>query len=85
MKNDGVLPLSEASGRVLLTGPFVDDGDALLGTWVLDGRGEEVVTPADALRARFGEAEGTATASASTSSTAATATRSSRSRGPTRP
>ncbi|WP_377639153.1 glycoside hydrolase family 3 N-terminal domain-containing protein [Oryzobacter terrae] len=56
--NDGVLPLSEDSGRVLLTGPFVDDGDALLGTWVLDGRGDEVVTPADALRARFGEKEG---------------------------
>ncbi|WP_392543817.1 glycoside hydrolase family 3 N-terminal domain-containing protein [Oryzobacter telluris] len=58
VKNDGVLPLTEASGRVLLSGAFVDDGDALLGTWVLDGRGEEVVTPADALRARFGEKEG---------------------------
>lgn len=58
VKNDGVLPLTEASGRVVVSGPFVDDGDALLGTWVLDGRGEEVVTPADALRARFGEKEG---------------------------
>lgn len=58
VKNDGVLPLTEASGRVLVSGSFVDDGDALLGTWVLDGRGEEVVTPADALRARFGEKEG---------------------------
>ncbi|MFQ6170888.1 glycoside hydrolase family 3 N-terminal domain-containing protein [Oryzobacter sp. R7] len=56
--NDGVLPLGGHSGRVLVTGPFVDDGDALLGTWVLDGLGEEVVTPADALRARFQEAEG---------------------------
>ena len=58
VKNDGVLPLTEESGRVLLSGPFVDDGDALLGTWVLDGRGEEVVTPADAVRARFDEEEG---------------------------
>ncbi|MER7072992.1 glycoside hydrolase family 3 N-terminal domain-containing protein [Terrabacter sp. NPDC000476] len=57
VKNDGVLPLdaSADAGSVLLTGGFVDDGDALLGTWVLDGRGEEVVTPADALRERLGD------------------------------
>lgn len=55
VKNDGVLPLGEDAGRVLVSGPFVDDGDALLGTWVLDGRGEEVATPADALRERLGE------------------------------
>src|SRR6478735_7605392 len=42
VKNDGVLPLHGSAGKVLLSGPFVDDGDALLGTWVLDGRGEEV-------------------------------------------
>ncbi|WP_083707507.1 glycoside hydrolase family 3 N-terminal domain-containing protein [Intrasporangium flavum] len=54
VKNDGVLPLGEDAGRVLLSGPFVDDGDALLGTWVLDGRGEEVATPGDALRERLG-------------------------------
>ncbi|MGG5260145.1 glycoside hydrolase family 3 N-terminal domain-containing protein [Phycicoccus avicenniae] len=60
VKNDGVLPLDPSGeGRVLLSGGFVDEGDALLGTWVLDGRGEEVVSPADALRARFGEASGT--------------------------
>lgn len=55
VSNDGVLPLREESGRILLTGPFVDEGDALLGTWVLDGRGEEVVTPAGALRSVLGE------------------------------
>ena len=55
VKNDGVLPLGDAAGRVLLSGPFVDDGDALLGTWVLDGRGEEVVTPGAALRERLGD------------------------------
>lgn len=57
VKNDGVLPLDtspEATGSVLLSGAFVDDGDALLGTWVLDGRGEEVVTPGTALRERLG-------------------------------
>lgn len=55
VKNDGVLPLGDAAGHVLLSGPFVDDGDALLGTWVLDGRGEEVVTPGAALRERLGD------------------------------
>ncbi|GAA5035346.1 glycoside hydrolase family 3 N-terminal domain-containing protein [Terrabacter aeriphilus] len=57
VKNEGVLPLdaSAEAGSVLLTGGFVDDGDALLGTWVLDGRGEEVVTPGDALRERLGD------------------------------
>jgi beta-glucosidase len=57
VKNDGVLPLdaSPDAGSVLLSGAFVDDGDALLGTWVLDGRGEEVVTPGAALRERLGD------------------------------
>src|SRR4051794_33062581 len=58
VKNDGVLPLDAspgATGSVLLSGAFVDDGDALLGTWVLDGRGEEVVTPGAALRERLGD------------------------------
>ena len=55
VKNDGVLPLTDDSGNVLLSGPFVDDGDALLGTWVLDGRGEEVITPEAALRERLGD------------------------------
>lgn len=55
VKNNGVLPLdaSPDAGSVLLSGAFVDDGDALLGTWVLDGRGEEVVTPGEALRERL--------------------------------
>ncbi|WP_330475548.1 glycoside hydrolase family 3 N-terminal domain-containing protein [Terrabacter sp. C0L_2] len=64
VKNDGVLPLDASAGSsgsagsagsVLLSGAFVDDGDALLGTWVLDGRGEEVVTPGAALRERLGD------------------------------
>ncbi|GAA2740436.1 glycoside hydrolase family 3 N-terminal domain-containing protein [Terrabacter aerolatus] len=57
VKNDGVLPLdaSPAAGSLLVSGAFVDDGDALLGTWVLDGRGEEVVTPEAALRERLGD------------------------------
>ena len=50
LKNNGLLPLHENVGKIHLAGPFVDEGDALLGTWVLDGRGEDVVTPADAFR-----------------------------------
>lgn len=52
--NDGVLPLA-AEGTVLLTGPFAHEGEALLGTWVLDGRGEDVVSPAAALGERLGD------------------------------
>ena len=54
VRNDGVLPLADA-GTVLLTGAFVHEGDALLGTWVLDGRGGDVVSPAAAFGERLGE------------------------------
>jgi len=49
----GILPLAAKPGRVLLTGPFAQEGEALLGTWTLDGRGEDVASPAAALRARI--------------------------------
>ena len=55
VKNDGVLPLDPSSGPVLLSGPFVTEGEALLGTWTLDGRGEDVVSPAEALRERLAD------------------------------
>ena len=57
VQNNGVLPLGDqGSGArtIHLVGPFVDDGDALLGTWVLDGRAADVRTPATA----FGEVLG---------------------------
>lgn len=53
--NDGLLPLHPGAGSYLLTGPFVDEGEALLGTWTLDGRGDEVVSPATAMRDRLGD------------------------------
>ncbi|MCW3158701.1 glycoside hydrolase family 3 N-terminal domain-containing protein [Micropruina sonneratiae] len=53
--NDGVLPLREDVASLHLTGPFVDDGEALLGTWVLDGRGEDVATPLAAFTELLGE------------------------------
>ncbi len=54
----GILPLADTEpGRVVLTGPFAEEGEALLGTWTLDGRGEDVASPAGAMRARLlGEA-----------------------------
>ena len=58
VKNDGVLPLDgtgPAAGSVLLSGAFVDGGEALLGTWTLDGRGDDVVSPGAALRERLGD------------------------------
>ncbi|RYB89797.1 beta-glucosidase [Nocardioides glacieisoli] len=54
VKNDGALPLAD-DASVLLTGGFVHEGDVLLGTWVLDGRAEEVVTPAAGLTERLGD------------------------------
>ena len=51
----GTLPLAASPGRVLLTGPFVDGGEALLGTWSLDGRAEDVASPASAMRDRLAQ------------------------------
>jgi len=53
LANNGTLPLAPNSGRVLLTGPFAEEGEALLGTWSLDGRGEDVASTASAIRARL--------------------------------
>ena len=53
LSNNGTLPLAPNPGRVLLTGPFVEEGEALLGTWTLDGRGEDVASPATAIRDRL--------------------------------
>ena len=53
LANNGTLPLAPDPGRVLLTGPFAEEGEALLGTWSLDGRGADVASPASAIRARL--------------------------------
>ena len=55
LSNNGVLPLPAEPGTLLLTGPFVEEGEALLGTWVLDGKGEDVVSPEAAFRERLGD------------------------------
>jgi beta-glucosidase len=52
---DGNSGTSGTAGTVLLSGAFVDEGEALLGTWTLDGRGDDVVSPGAALRERLGD------------------------------
>jgi beta-glucosidase len=54
VSNNGVLPLGPDCGTVHLSGPLAEEGEALLGTWTLDGRGEDVVSPAAAFRERLG-------------------------------
>jgi beta-glucosidase len=54
LRDDGVLPLGPAGARIHLTGPFATAREELFGTWTLDGRGEDAVTIADAVRERFG-------------------------------
>jgi beta-glucosidase len=48
--NDGTLPLAPTPGRALLTVPFAPEGEALLGTWTQDGRGDDVISPARAIQ-----------------------------------
>jgi len=52
---DGNERAAGTAGSVLLSGAFVDEGEALLGTWTLDGRGDDVVSPGAALRERLGD------------------------------
>jgi beta-glucosidase len=55
VSNNGVLPLAVESGAVHLSGPYAEAGEELLGTWTLDGRGEDVVSPATAFTDRLGD------------------------------
>jgi beta-glucosidase len=58
LKNEGrVLPLAKSIGRIAVIGPLADSPVDQMGTWVLDGRAEEVRTPLAALRHALGEAQ----------------------------
>jgi len=55
LKNEGgVLPLSKAIGKIAVIGPLADSPVDQMGTWVMDGRAEDVVTPLAAFRAVLG-------------------------------
>ena len=57
LKNqDRILPLSESVGSVAVVGPLADSPSDQMGTWVMDGRPDEVQTPLAALRQMLGDA-----------------------------
>ena len=54
--NDHVLPLAEGIGSIAVIGPLADSPVDQMGTWVMDGRPEEVETPLATIRHRLGDA-----------------------------
>ncbi len=48
LENDGTLPIKKDS-KILLTGPFADNGTEMLGIWAGLGEGERSVTPKSAI------------------------------------
>ena len=55
LKNDThFLPLSKSSGKVAVIGPLADSPVDQMGTWVMDGRADDVQTPLAALREKLG-------------------------------
>lgn len=57
LKNDDhVLPLSDSIGSVAVIGPLADSPVDQMGTWVMDGRAQDAVTPLAALRQSLGAA-----------------------------
>ncbi|HJT88643.1 MAG TPA: glycoside hydrolase family 3 C-terminal domain-containing protein, partial [Bryobacteraceae bacterium] len=56
LKNDGVLPLPSSVGPVAVIGPLADSPVDQMGTWVMDGHSQDVVTPLAALRRMLGNA-----------------------------
>ncbi len=56
LKNEGhLLPLPESVGSVAVIGPLADSPVDQMGTWVMDGRPEDVQTPLAALRKMLGD------------------------------
>ncbi len=56
LKNEGgTVPLPRSVGRVAVIGPLADSPLDQMGTWVMDGRKEDVQTPLAALRKALGE------------------------------
>ena len=52
LKNEGaVLPLSPALGRLAIIGPLADIRRDMLGNWIGDGRGQDVVTVLEGVKA----------------------------------
>ena len=57
LKNSNrVLPIAKDAKRIGLFGPLVEEREALLGTWCLDGEASDVVTLQEACEQEFGKA-----------------------------
>ncbi|MGQ9684194.1 MAG: glycoside hydrolase family 3 N-terminal domain-containing protein [Anaerolineae bacterium] len=54
LKNDGLLPLSSALRTVAVVGPLADAPTDQIGCWAFDARGEDSITPLQALRQALG-------------------------------
>ncbi|MEM1181941.1 MAG: glycoside hydrolase family 3 N-terminal domain-containing protein [Acidobacteriota bacterium] len=54
LKNSGALPL-QADARIAVVGPLADAPHEQLGTWTFDGKAENSVTPATALKEKLGD------------------------------
>jgi len=54
LKNNGVLPLRSDNLTLCLSGPLVDQRQALFGCWTPDGQEEEVTTLKEAIAGRLG-------------------------------
>src|SRR3954453_22672496 len=55
LKNDrGALPLTRTAKRIAVIGPLADSPVDQMGSWVMDGRPDDVETPLAALRRKYG-------------------------------
>jgi len=54
LKNEDQLPLSKDGLKIALIGPLVSERDELLGSWAGFGKGKDVVTLEEGLRAKLG-------------------------------
>lgn len=55
LKNDGnTLPLATTIGKIAVIGPLADSPADQMGTWAMDGRNEDMITPLASLRQMLG-------------------------------
>ncbi len=54
---DGVLPLTGVPSRIAVIGPLADNADEMLGPWSIVGKGEDMVSMLEGVRAAFPDSE----------------------------
>ncbi len=55
--HDNILPLSEAPAKLAVIGPLADNQDEMLGPWSIVGKGEDMVSILDGIKAGFADSE----------------------------